>query len=145
MKTAYHFFLPCLILALFPNCTRTLYTPQDTSEHHIRFGSGGGFTGATTTYILMDNGQLFRHESLTDSTSTLPSVKRKTYKAIFNDLSQIDTNLLGAQHPGNRYYFLEWVQAGQQTRTIWGAADYEPAQEVKSIYERLMALVKSQD
>lgn len=145
MKTLFHLFLFSLILFLLPNCKRTLYTPQDASENHIRFGSGGGFTGATTTFTLMDNGQLFRHESLTDSISNLPGLKRKVYKALFKDLSQIDTSLLGAQQPGNRYYFLEWVQAEQLTRTTWGAADYQPPQEVKSIYEKLMEIVSAQD
>lgn len=144
MKTLFYLLLASLCL-LLSDCQRNRYTPTETSEEYIRFGSGGGFTGARTTFTLMDNGQLFRHESLTDTTFILPRAKRKAYKDIFKTLHQVDTTLLGAQQPGNRYYFLEWIRPDQSIQTTWGANAYEVPSEVKSIYQNLMALVRIEE
>ncbi|HKK76074.1 MAG TPA: hypothetical protein VJ953_13430 [Saprospiraceae bacterium] len=145
MKTLSYLLLGGCCLLLLANCQRNRYTPTETSEEFIRFGSGGGFTGARTTFTLMDNGQLFRHESLTDSTSLLPRVKRKVYKEIFNTLHQVDTTLLGAQQPGNRYYFLDWVRPEQSIETTWGSTDYKVPSEVQSTYQGLMKLVRTEE
>lgn len=141
MKPLFFLFLGSL-LVLHLSCNRSNYTPQHPSEQYIRYGSGGGFTGAKTTYILMDNGQLFQQESLSDTTLLWPRVKRKEYRAIFTSLTQMDSSLLSLQHPGNRYFFIEWIRPEKQLQATWGSSDYQPPAALLELYQELMNLVK---
>lgn len=145
MKVSYPILLTCLALLVTSYCKRNNYSLQNTSEHYLRFGSGGGFTGASTSYTLMENGQFFQHESLRDTTLILPRVKRKTCTSLFKELKTLDKGLFGIQQPGNRYYFLEWVTPEEQLRSTWGANTYTPPTELEAIYQKLMVMVQTKD
>ncbi|MFN7119583.1 MAG: hypothetical protein ACK4TA_22495, partial [Saprospiraceae bacterium] len=73
-------FFISLISILSWQCQRKPYTPENLPDLQLRFGDGGGFTGAVTTFTLLTNGQLFKYNSF-DNThlqiSQLPAKEAK--------------------------------------------------------------------
>ena len=129
-------------LLLFFGITACKTKPYSTSElptKRIIFGSGGGFTGAVTEYHLFENGQLFEKQPmLSDTLRPLPNMERKVCRKAFKKMEKMDTSLLGANQPGNRYYFLEWNNGERAWRTVWGSSSYKVANEVKDLYQQLI-------
>ena len=121
------------------------YTIDELPEEHLIFGKGGGFTGAVETHTLLRNGQLFQHNSLKKDTLTLPKIKRKQVKSCYEKANSIDWEKMAMNHPGNRYYFLEYVKGGTKNRIVWGGEETAVAEEVKLLYQDLIALVQKEE
>lgn len=143
MRTATLFLIFSVsFLSITTSCKNQKYSLQQGSPSMIRFGNGGGFTGAVTKYTLMDNGQLFKEESLMDTVIVLNRVKRKATKSLFEQMSAMNENLLGTENPGNQYFFLEWINPDGTVKTTWGASGMEPDSSVKAMYLQLMEQVR---
>ena len=128
----------CLLLGL-PACKTKQYTPTELPDKRIVFGNGGGFTGAVSEYVLLENGQMFQKASLSaDTLSSQPDMRKKVCRQAFKSMAKMDTTLLGAQQPGNRYFFLHYFDGKDSWQTTWGANGYEIAMEVKEVYDLLM-------
>lgn len=143
MRSTVLFCSSLFFLLGYTSCKNQTYSLQQASDTRIQFGKGGGFTNLVTTYTLMENGQFFKEENMPQDTVTaLPRLKRKNCKALFAKMESMDKEQLEAQHPGNIYYFLEWISPEGNFRSVWGANDYEPAPQVKEMYKMLMEEVK---
>ncbi len=125
------------------SCKTKQYAATALPDKKIVFGKGGGFTGAVTEYILLENAQLFEHPFLQDSLVTMEAMKKKTCKQAFKTLDKIDKSKLGVQEPGNLYYFLHYHDGENHYETTWGAAKYTIDPEVKSIWDQLMAEINN--
>lgn len=122
-------------------CTAQKYSPDTYTGTRLYFGSGGGITGAVTTYCLLDNGRLFRAEDLKESFERAGKVPAKKRKALFEQCQNLDIHQYKISRPGNLYHFIELRDEAGQTRLTWGATDYQPAPEVLELYRELMAAV----
>ncbi|MEM6379772.1 MAG: hypothetical protein AAF705_16330 [Bacteroidota bacterium] len=136
------FSLSCLLI--FIACKSNKYTPTELSETRIHFGNGGGFVGAQNAYILLENGQLYQHDIRQDTMQALESVRRKTCKTLFKALETVEVDKLGANQPGNRYFFVEYITPDQQFKTTWGASGFRVDSTLKATYFQLMEQVEKE-
>ncbi|MDZ4679694.1 MAG: hypothetical protein SGI94_04585 [Saprospiraceae bacterium] len=129
-----------VLAVVFSACKGTQYTPANLPEQQLAFGDGGGFAGAYTEYLLLENGQLFVQKGLGGERVEIPSTKKRTAKAMFKQASVLLTDSTAFNYPGNMYYFLHRKDTGVDIRLTWGAPGYEVNGEVKALYEQMLKL-----
>ncbi|MCK8492384.1 FAD-binding oxidoreductase [Spirosoma sp. RP8] len=113
--------------------THQVVTPATYKGKQIVVGSGGGFTGFSTTYYLLDNGQIYGKRNR-DTTFTLIGkqtvANTKRAFTVIETKCQIKTTQFN--NPGNTYQFVQWRQGGQRYKVAWG----EPGKTVPPDYPR---------
>ena len=125
---------------VFSACKGTQYTPASLPEQQLAFGDGGGFAGAYTEYLLLENGQLFVQKGLSGERMEIPATKKSTAKAMFKKATILLTDSTAFNYPGNVYYFLQRKDTGLDVRVTWGAPGYEVSSDVKTLYDELIRL-----
>jgi len=140
MKSTF-LFLSVLTLSFF-GCKSQQYSLEELTEKRLVFGNGGGMTGASDTYVLLENGQLFHTNSLTKQSSELESISRIKAKEYFTKLKELSLSERDFDHPGNMYYFLEDVNSDEGHRVTWGSNDHEISEECKTFYKELRTTIK---
>ena len=128
-----------LVLLLLAGCKT--YSIEELPETRLYFGSGGGFAGSFTEYLLLENGQFFKRESQKGDFVALPKVKRSQAKTLF---SSWVVNKLGEQdfqHPGNLYHFVRMEEEGKSHRLSWGSSSHPTPDEIKQFYTSCNALI----
>lgn len=108
----------------------------------LTFGSGGGFTGAVTTYTLYPDGQLHRAKTFRDQPELIARLDRKLAAGFFKKAADLLSRTEPFHHPGNQYFFVklgtpEAVNDAQNAAT-WGAAGYPAPAGLEAFYEELM-------
>ncbi|MEN0049838.1 MAG: hypothetical protein AAF806_22445 [Bacteroidota bacterium] len=124
-----------LILLCFLSCKT--YQFNNFPEEQIIFGNGGGVTGVTVNYILLENGQLFKTNAWQKDTTELTKIKASAAKKYFKQLTDLDWEKIDVNEPGNTYHFLSYKTLNNTYRATWGATGYEPPEAIKSIYQSL--------
>ena len=105
-------------------CKGSKLGPQETQEAQIRFGAGGGFTGAVTTYALLPNGKLYENDSFTSDTFALVlEIPRAEARAWISKLKAEGLDTARYSSYGTYYHFLEWREGGDTNRITWGRDD----------------------
>ena len=105
----------------------------------IEFGNGGGFTGKTKTYVLLENGHLYQHFS-TDTTYThLTSVGKETVETLFKNSKKITS--IDYDSPGNMYSFITIIDNAKEHKINFGNATGIVPTEVDAFYRQLIALL----
>lgn len=132
--------LSFLSLLLF-NC-KGQYTIDELPEKLLVFGSGGGMTGAVTTYTLLENGQLFSNNSITKEHQELEKLPKKTAKAFFEKMQALELSKTDFNHPGNLYYFIKQVDGEEYYTVTWGSQDHEVSADCEALYKELFELIK---
>ncbi len=132
-------------LLLF-SCKSTKYTPATFEGPQLVFGSGGGFTGAVTTYCLLENGQLFTKNGVPGKNETdyesVKKVSKKVAKSLFAQANA--SGLLNAKksQPGNMYCFVKMLSGDTTGSVAWDQA--KPLDDpVVQLYDQLMKTVKN--
>jgi len=134
--------LALLGTALLLHCNRTTYTAEDfPATDYLAFGKGGGFAGTTTTYYLLDNGQVFVQTGIGDAPkqpfATLP---RRAARQLLRDYdARLASQSLAA--PGNMTTFLRRVTADTTYVQTWGSADVVPDTALTNFYKKLQATI----
>ncbi len=131
----------CLPILFFFFWSCKSYQPLNWPDKRLLFGSGGGFTGAVTEFILLENGQLFTHTGVETQYKELKKVGRRTTKNLFSRAAQLKELDAGVNQPGNIYYFISDFQTGKERRIAWGAHDVPVSETVKELYRELSGLV----
>ncbi len=134
--------LSFLLLLLTFSCKTTKYTPTDFPDAQITFGSGGGFTGATTDFTLLENGQLFKMSSLNKEYEALPKVKKEMTQQMFNNYEFLNIGHETINDPGNLYYYIRYKDKDAKEHRITWNDQSEVSSNVKTYYGILMSLVK---
>ncbi len=141
MKTNFQpFLLAGLAIVVLAGCKSQQYTIDNLPAQQIVFGNGGGFTGAYTEFVLLENGQLFKKESMLPKTTELGTVKKRTAqkmlkKAISLHLEQMDIN-----QPGNMYFYVQYKNDHQDAKCVWGNQEYRVDAKIESFYKELMQM-----
>jgi exopolysaccharide biosynthesis protein len=118
--------------------------PQEKSK--IIFGNGGGFTGQVNAYVLLENGQLFSSNSLTNETKELKVLKKKELKTLFKNMEALQMEKRTLDNPSNMYQFLEFVKEGKIHKYQWGNLKDKPEfEDVGKMYEQLIGLLKREN
>ncbi|WP_276166352.1 hypothetical protein [Zobellia alginiliquefaciens] len=123
-------------------CKSQQYTPNALPAKQLIFGYGGGMAGTVDTYILLENGQLFHTNSLTQQTEELESLSKKEASACFLKFEALSISETDFDHPGSRYYFLEEVNKDAKHKVVWGAAGQKPAERFLDFYEEMKNHIK---
>lgn len=127
------FYTAILILLNASNCS----TPKDIKE--IKFGEGGGFTGAVTEYQIKANGDIFVNKSLEKEQKKIKTIDKTEMKSIQNKLDKLSNESLKFNHPFNIYYFIE-IDKG---RIVWGDPAFPEPSEIKELYDHLQKIVNN--
>jgi hypothetical protein len=125
-------------------CHTTKYLPENFEKKQIHFGSGGGFTGITNTYQLLDNGQIFHKDSRNEKSMELPELKKKEVKNWFAELADMPKDSVPFIHPGNMSKFIYFIDNKDTLASyVWGDYKYKVSPAIDSLYHGLTDLVKS--
>lgn len=107
----------------------------------IVFGSGGGVTGAVSTYELYENGSLYENSSLNLDISQKKLSAVKGIKEIQNQFEALKIDDINLNAPGNIYFFVGYEKDGKTHRCTWGANDVIAPENLKLFYENLMNII----
>lgn len=124
------------------SCKSQHYTKENLPDVQLIFGDGGGFTGATTEFMLLENGQLFKKYSLDQSTTEVGKIKKKEAKELFAEAEAMQFETMDINHPGNMYYFLGLKTETDEHRCTWGAQDYEVSDTLQQFRQKLLHLAQ---
>ena len=120
-------------------CKHTHYTPSNLPEERLQWGTGGGFVGKESFYILLENGQVFQHEGTWgDSIAEIETVKRKMAKSLFTTAEKAGLHTLDFNHPANMHSF---ISLSKGKRIVWGDKKFPVAEPVEQLYKDLNKLV----
>jgi hypothetical protein len=141
MKNLFLLTIAVMILVSFFASCRTTYTTDNFPERKMYFGSGGGFAGMVTEYLLLENGQLYKHPSA-DVYEEMDRVKKKKAEQLYVLYEEAGFTDLRFNQPGNIYYFIRMVDGETENYISW--SDQKPLPEVKmsDFYQTLMETVK---
>lgn len=119
------FFTVIVVLLNVSNCS---------TEHkfqEIKFGEGGGFTGAVTEYQIKTNGDVFKGEK------KIKTITNAEMKSIQNKIEKLSNESLQFNHPFNIYSFIE-TDKGKIT---WGDPAFPEPKEIKELYDYLQEII----
>lgn len=140
MRPLFRFAIFSLFLIL--SCKSQQYTLDDLPERQLVFGKGGGITGAIDTYILLENGQLFHSNSITEENSELEGIRKKEAQECYTKMQSLELSKMDFNHPGNMYYFLEQVDSTGTSKIIWGSNDHQVPGACEDFYAELQNFIK---
>ncbi len=139
------FLLIAFSFLLFTHCKVVKYTPDKLPTKQVVFGDGGGFAGIETSYILLENGQLFRQVGTEGKYQELRGIKPKEAKVFFDKVASLQLYKMDIEKPGNLYYFLQEINEVIDSRVTWGAGDYLPPHSIISTYKDLKEFSSKQE
>ncbi|GAB4410781.1 MAG: hypothetical protein OHK0039_15410 [Bacteroidia bacterium] len=132
-----------MLAGLLGACRSQSGTPATYDGKRLLFGSGGGITGAVTTYHLFEDGQLYRQPWRADTLEAVDRVPRKVCKALFARLETGELAAVRFEQPGNMYAFVELAGVETPRRIVWDAGNPVKApQALLTLYEDLQALTR---
>ena len=142
MKKPFLYLTPFLLIILtFSFCKTVTYTADNLPTRQLYFGSGGGFTGAVSEYLVLENGQIFKHLSET-SYDELKKTKKKTAEGFYATYDELKLNELQFVRPGNMYFFLRMVDGDKEHYISWGDHNKNTYPKVKELHLNLMKTLK---
>lgn len=112
---------------------------KNTGFEEVKFGEGGGFTGAVTEYKMSANGDVFIKDAESNTYKKIKTIAKDKIKEFGDAIHKIPNAAYIINKPGNIYYFLE-TSLGKIT---WGASDLTIPTEVQTAYDLLSSTVKS--
>lgn len=106
----------------------------------LTFGSGGGFTGLTTTYTLNSDRTFSKEENLSHKKESLGKVKAKDINQIRKLLAKVNFSILNINKSGNITSFVTLSENGKEYKTQWtGASSENPA--LDDLHKKLVSLI----
>jgi len=107
------------------------------SDQHfkeIRFGSGGGFTGAVIEYRLKENGDVYKFDSMEKEEQLVKSITAEELKIVREKLAHVSKDAMtNINHPYNMSYFIQL----DTLKATWGDPSYTPPKELLDLYDYL--------
>ncbi len=132
MYKPFMFFLSLIFLV---SCKTTHYAnPEDYTGRMISVGEGGGFTGQTHRYTILENGQVFVKTTLPESAAELDKLSKKTADEIFKRFDALRFSEIDFNHPGNMTYFIAYGKDKDRHEVKWGDGNFAPPQEILEFY-----------
>lgn len=127
---------PILFLLLLHACT-TNNLAQQTGVEEITFGSGGGFTGKVTSYVLNTTGQLTEIENPNGLSKKLSKETTSQIFALAQELKTYSYN-----KPDNLYSFIEIRTKENTNRIVWGFGATEVNDKTTQLFNKLTSQTK---
>ena len=106
----------------------------------LTFGSGGGFTGLTTTFTLNSDRSFSKEDNVTKRPEQLHKVKCKDVKSVRKLLAKVNFATLNINKSGNISSFITLDQSGKLTKTEWtGETSGNPS--LDELHKKLVSLI----
>jgi hypothetical protein len=131
-------FFTCIVA-----CKSTRYKPDNLPAQQLRWGKGGGFTGVETTFVVLENGQVFKKDNLQATWTEQAKIKKKKVKKVFEQAMKIrlDQGLKTASD--NMYAFVELPDGkGAMMRFTYSPTKAAADPEIMGLYHALSALLE---
>lgn len=125
-------------LGAFLGCRTQYNSPDEADVAKIYFGSGGGVVGSATTYVMLENGQIFRQNTLDGPFESFHSVSKRAAKGIFATLEEQQLSQFVINQPGNLYKFVRWTDEQGKYECVWGDHNTKVDPAVEGFYQTLM-------
>lgn len=125
------------IVVFILSCCKTaqVTSPESFNGKEIIIAEGGGVSGQTTQYIILENGQVFVRTIYPASLKELKSLKKETVEGIFDRVEKLKIAETKFQHPGNMAYSLS-VKSGQDLQEIkWGDPGFPVPPSILECYQ----------
>lgn len=108
---------------------------SDQNFKEIKFGEGGGFTGAVTEYRLKENGDIYKYNSMDKEEQLIKSITGEELKKVKEKLAKVPKEAMNINHPYNMYRFVQV----DTIKATWGDPSYTPPAELEDLYNYLNA------
>lgn len=128
-----------VLILLILSCNSTKYTAENLPDTQLIFGQGGGFTGAVTSYCLLENGQLFK-KSDKKTFESWKKVKKKKAKEIFKNCYANRLDTIEHSIPGNMYFFIQYRKDSIDNKILWNDNTPPDNTEIPKLYHSLKQL-----
>ena len=130
----------CLLMA----CSSPKDFPADYKKDQIHFGQGGGFTGAVTYYVLLEDGRVFQRGQLDSTFTFLEQWTPAFTEQMFTNYSSLHLQDITYNEPGDLYYFITYRSPGDPDhRLTWGRSGFKPDQNAVRFYNLLFKSIKT--
>ena len=111
---------------VFTQCASTRdVLPSQHSGKMIEFGSGGGFSGAVSSYTLLDNGTLFQNEAFQDTSTLIKKLDKNLTLQIFTNYQVLSLSDMIINDPGNLYKFVTFIDGDSKHKLVWSGKSDE--------------------
>ncbi len=136
MKLIYFLLVSVCLLMACKTAKKTI--SRTTNNEQIRFGHGGGFTGAVTEYCLKQNGDLYK-KALGDISKL--SISQKEGDRCFSKCDSIQFREIELDNPGNRYAYIAHHRNDSIHRVTWNPHQPNLSPSLVEFHNMLLALV----
>jgi len=139
-------FIILLAFILLFSCKTSDKIPDDYQKRMVYFGGGGGFTGQSYEFCLLENGSLFNINEAKKEHTYRMKIKKKQSKEIFKKIDQLALLNLDYNEPGNMYKFIKIEKDGQEpTKLVWGNPSMPVDPSLDSLYAELISLTQTSE
>lgn len=113
---------------------------SDKSFKELRFGSGGGFTGAISEFRVKENGDVFQYNSMEKEEKLIKSITSEELKTIKEKIALLPADALTINRPYNMYYYIQL----DTMKAVWGDPSFTAPKELLDLYNYLNTLAIKQ-
>jgi hypothetical protein len=132
-----------LFLGLNSSCSHKIAT-EKLPATQILFGKGGGFTGRTHDFALLEDGRIIEFHADSSTQKIMKTISKERATSLYAAIDSFPTQTWLYNAPGNIYHYITVKKEGKKERKIvWdGGRDAKnlPA-NIEAYYRRLMSEV----
>jgi hypothetical protein len=135
--------IPLALLLAFAGCSTTKTTnPADYKGTQVILGSIGGAAGKSTTYYILENGQVYLQESAFGELKELKTLNKKNTTTVFDLVRSLELEKENINKPGNMTWFITLKQAGSNPVTVkWGDSGFTVPDKFTNAYKQIQLFI----
>lgn len=137
-------FYLCSMITLMNSCKSKNIDLDNYKKSKVHFGGGGGFTGKSFEFCLLENGALYNVDSTTKEYSQPIFLKKKEVKTIMNKVMEVNALNYAYNEPGNMYKYIKTTKSDEEDlKLVWGNPELMVDDKVNELYKELIELTKA--
>lgn len=132
-----------LFLGLHNSCSHKIAT-EKLPATQILFGKGGGFTGQTQDFALLEDGRVLEIQTNSAEQKILKKISKDRVKSLYASIESFPSQTWLYNVPGNIYHYITVKKEGKKDRKIvWdGGRDAKNLpSNIEEYYQKLMSEV----
>ncbi len=144
LRTTHQIVLLAITIAIVSCQTqKQVSKPEEWTKNALWFGTGGGFTGNSTTYCLLENGQLFVKKGIASTTyETLPNIEKKATATAFKKAKALQLPTTEINEPGNMYNEFAFGKNGSAVKFVWSDGNKNIDPKIIELHQQLFSIIK---
>lgn len=139
-------FFCAVALFLFNACSTQKYQIDQLPPTQLRMGNGGGFSGLSKEFRVLENGQIFLFElaSWRKDTFELEPLPRAKARELFREMEALRLPRYDFNFPGDMAYFLRTSDEIIDHAVQWGDPRRKVRADVEAFYLKWKSLLEGQ-